>query len=135
MKPCCEFRIDCGPGTLWKLNVFVWPTIRALRSNRDGDGKVEENIAIAFCRTLKFAKAHETGIIAEMHFHRDDLRPSIVVHEAAHAMTHYAMLVRLDTNTKAGDEQFAESIEHVVAGTLWSFKNLIKKPTKRKRKK
>lgn len=133
MKPTTEFTIACGPGTWWKLKIFVWPTLKTLRAQRDGDEVIDENIAVAFFRPILLEKARKTGILGEMHFYRGELRPKIVAHEASHALVNYGKVVRLDLDTRSGDEQFAESIEHVVDGTLWSFRKLLKKKARRKK--
>lgn len=133
MKPLTQFTIDSGPGTLWKIRVFVWPSLNALRKQRVKGEATKETDCIAFCRTFSFKDAAEKQIAAEMHFHKGELDVDTVVHETAHAIVNYCRIVKLDTNTKAGDEQFAASMEHVVSGTLWSFRKFLKKQSRKKK--
>lgn len=117
MSPIRRFTIDAGPGTLWKVQVVLWPNRKALLKAR-GDGSQVD----AFCKQFDPALAVTTGVVAEIHFSRRGIQPKIVVHEAVHAAIAHAGIAKLDLNTHAGDEQFAECVEHLFAGITWALK-------------
>lgn len=59
------------------------------------------------------------GIVAEIHFCLENLKPEIIVHESVHAVVAFGKLARLDWETHVGDEAFAECVEHVFCGVKW----------------
>lgn len=118
------FTIDSGPGTLWKIKVFIHPNAKAIYAEYE-HRKITK--PLAFCRQLGDAKACETGVSAELHFNRKTLNLKTIVHEATHAAIAFAGRCRLDFNTRQGDEAMAESVEHIVGGVLWWLnKNNVK---------
>ena len=120
MNPSFTFTIDCGPGTLWKCKVFVWPSKMSMHHNRKANAGVTD--CDAFCRQYGSTDAWKKELACEMHFNRQDIRLKYVVHESSHAAIAYLKLVKLDINTAVGDEGLAESIEHLVDGTLYYLK-------------
>ena len=125
MKPQ-TFTIYCGPGTLWKCRVFIHPNLKSMLRNRNRNKP--QGKCSAFCRQFgvddAWGKGDERGFAAEMHFNRKSLKIDHIVHEAVHASIAWLKLVKLDVNTHTGDESFAESVEHLVCGTLWQLKQM-----------
>ena len=124
MKPL-TFTLDAGPGTLWKIHVFVHPNQKSMLANRCKNGA--KGYAVAFCRQFgvddAWGKGEERGFAAEMHFNRRDLKHDYIVHEAVHAAVAWMKLCKLDLNTYAGDQSFAEAVEHIVSGTVYYLKD------------
>lgn len=78
---------------------------------------------VAFCRQFCAVEAWQKRLACEMHFYSGGLTRSNIVHEATHAALGYARLVQLDTETIKGEEDLAESVEHIASGTLWFLKS------------
>lgn len=116
-EPSFTFTIDCGPGTLWKCRVFVWPSKKAMHRDRRRNGGVTD--CKCFCRQYGPTDAWKKQLACEMHFNCRDLKRGYVVHESSHAAVAYMKLVKLDINTWEGDETFAATMEHLVCGTLY----------------
>ena len=127
-KPPTNFTVDAGPGTLWKIRVFVWPTMAALLGARNvGNKGIQIRDCDAFCRqfSASYATKSEKVVIAEMHFHAGNLKPSTIVHESTHAAIAYLKLAKLDLETYSGDEQFTQCVEHIFSGATWGIRNLV----------
>lgn len=121
-----SFTVDAGPGTLWKVRVFVHPTLLAMLRQRRRLGGNPNSAVDAFCKQWSTDAAWKHNEIAQIHFHRGCLNLDTVVHEVAHAAVAWASMCKLDLNTRAGDEAFAESVEHLTGGIRWGIRKYAK---------
>lgn len=121
-----EFTIDASPMTLWKVRVVIHDThANMMRKRRSYPGAKSAGSCAAFCRTHGEKEIFTTGgILAECHYHKRGLTRGVVVHECTHAALNFLWICKLDCNTERGEEAFADSVEHLVEGTMWGANNL-----------
>jgi len=120
-----SFTIDAGPGTLWKIDVIVHPNKKSMQQARGKHRNFKPSMS-AWCHSFGTDDAIKKNRIAEIHFNRSNLTLEHVVHESVHAAVNWAQHCKLDLSTGAGDEIFAEALEHIVCGIRWSLKKFCK---------
>lgn len=122
------FTVSCGPGTMWKVRVKVWPSRKRLLEERH---KIEErpcNEALAFFhdftanRKLR-AKHFPDSMAGEIHlFKGKGCSRHNVIHESTHAAVAFLYLCRLDINTREGEEEFVKSVTHISCGVMFGLR-------------
>lgn len=124
------FTIDASPMTLWKVKVVIQVVIHPsekllLKARRSMPGAKPTDCCAAFCRTYGQSEIFKTGgILAEIHYYRKGLSVGVIAHESTHAAIHLLWICKLDLNTEKGEEAFADSVEHLVGGTVWNVKRV-----------
>lgn len=127
------FTIDCGPGTTWKIRVFVWPSHKKLIIERRKIDERSCNDPLAFFHDYTVnraarAKHWQKSFIGACHFYKGEgVALKNVVHEATHAAVAYAYMCRLNIDTRDGEEEFVKSVEHMTTGILWQLRRKKKK--------
>lgn len=110
MKKAREFVCDIAPGCRHQAAVVIHPTYKALQrafqsAEGHGSGEVE-----GFCSV----REEKDDRLVTLHFCKKFLVPSIVAHEAYHAVTEMIRVNKLVLADDSVEEFAACAIEHLV---------------------
>lgn len=128
VQPMKNFTVSCGPGTMWKVRVKVWPSHKRLIEERR---KIEErscNDPLAFFhdftsnRQLR-TKYYKDSMAGEIHFFKGKgLTRANIIHESTHAAVAFGFLCRLNIDNRYGEEEFVKSVTHIACGVMFGLR-------------